>query len=314
MPSPNPAGPRPWLWSVQIPSGARGLLVYLWTYGPHWQPGDPEPEHGAVQVWPMRRTIAADFGVSLNTVKSWLRKLTEAGLIRREGNGWALASGGPCADWSSGQGLTVPGSQQTRVTADPGEGLTVPDPGLTSPSPGLRGPPIEPAIEPASKPATEPAKSEQAPLVLVPDEPDPVAEIRAEHEALRKAALAKHGLRQTGLPKRTAKTGVVYDRRLAAALGKHGASTCRRILAWQAERWHEDVGQVSYPPAALWSPKSVAFALARMAEASSGSSLRARGGWVNRYEPTGRPAASPACDEEIDAEAVLLAFDGVTST
>jgi hypothetical protein len=82
MPSPNPAGPRPWLFTVKIPSGARGLLIYLWTYGPHWSPGDPEVE---AKVWPLRRTIREDFGgVSLDTLKGWLRQAR----VRRH-PGWA---------------------------------------------------------------------------------------------------------------------------------------------------------------------------------------------------------------------------------
>jgi hypothetical protein len=128
MPSPNPAGPRPWLLAAPIPHGPWRLLLYLWTYGPHWEPGDPLPAHGEVKAWPWKSTAAADLGQPAGTIDTWVKRLTRLGWIRREGEAWALAVGEPCQEWIQERASQTPPVSQTPrgVQLDPGGGLASP--------------------------------------------------------------------------------------------------------------------------------------------------------------------------------------------
>jgi hypothetical protein len=153
-----PAAPRPWLLAAPVPHGEWRCLLYLWTFGPHWRPGDPLPATGEVRVWPCRRTMARELGQPFDTVKSWLRGLTASGWIRRDGNVIQLAVEVPIPAWveeakgrrrvsavsteAAGDDLDEGGGRlQTRAAPNPGgvgrhPGRAAPNPGGSKPGGG----------------------------------------------------------------------------------------------------------------------------------------------------------------------------------
>jgi hypothetical protein len=118
-----PAAPRPWVLAAPgLDPGSKLCLIALHGYGPHWKSDDPDPTE-PIRVWPLRTTLASALGVSVDTVKGWLRRLTQAGWIRRVGHAWELAIGVP---WAATDMI------------DPG--ASTPSPGAVEPSPGASTP------------------------------------------------------------------------------------------------------------------------------------------------------------------------------
>lgn len=322
MTSPNPAGPRPWLLAAPVPDGPWRLLLYLHTYGPHWQPGDDLPAHGEVKAWPTRKTCAADLGRPLDTVKGWIKWLTRHGWILREGNVWSLSSGGPCPEWAEaakgravkhtrpGSTATPTGSDQTRVHADPPGGPHTPGGRVHShPAPGPQPPPYEPTNEPAKGTCQEPASTsaderDQRAFALVADEPDELTRLISEHERLRLDALASHGRRRTKLPGASSKPGKSLRARARKALHELGLAKCLELLGWQAKRWREDPGQLTYSTDSVWSPGSVRYAVSQMSEGPrtrQGSGQRT--GWeVGANDDDNIAPLLPAGEDPFDCE------------
>ena len=313
MPSPNPAGPRPWLFAVKMPHGPRSLLIYLWTYGPHWQPADALPGHGDVLVWPSPKTMRADFaGTPGQTIKAWLRWLRVHGWIKREGDRYALAVAEPCAAWLEGDGVASDPegvrSHPDRVKCHPGEeppsgGEEPPSGGEIPPPAGEMSPPqLEPAKEPAKGTCTEPAnlEAEERDQRVFSLEPDPTSELEqlvAEHDRARREALAAHGKRRTALPGPASKSGKALRSRAAKAIRELGLDRCREVLAWQAARWREDPGQLTWSTDSVWSPKSLDYAQRAMARSSNST----RGQVVSFAAAPNRRATEDDFDPEVAA-------------
>ena len=263
------AAPRPWILAAPVKPGPWRLLVYLWTYGPHWKPDDPLPAHGEVTVFPCKATMSREMGLSRDTIRTWLRRLKRDGWVRREGDRWALACGEPCALWM-GEGVPLDppvvekeGFSQTPrgVQVDPGEGFSQTPLGV-QPNPPIY-PPVILQLDPPVKPP--PVETAQAPLMLIPVDPEPdhVGELRALHERLRREALRGHGKRATSLPTK-GKPGAALARRIGEAVDAYGVETCRAVLAWRADEWARDAGSLQWSREQAWSPRSMEFALARM--------------------------------------------------
>jgi hypothetical protein len=129
-----------------------------------------------------------------------------------------------------------PGSSSVRGGADPRAGSTECGPvrGVACGHDGDGSDRDEPAVEPLTL----------VPLLIVDPVRDVAAELLAEHDRHRRAALEAHGMRSTALRREGSKAEAKTLRLIRERLAEHGEQTCRHVLEVLAADWLRDDSQL----------------------------------------------------------------------
>lgn len=259
------------------------LLLAMWRRAPYDLRG---PATGK-QVYPSRRLLAEETGQTLDAVRDQLRRLLAAGWVRVDGEGWALAWVTPfevkpatlppepavqVADMQEqpGGSSRLPQATLTQTTATLTAGVgdsnrrpseqelsTTPDEQTIASKPAPDVSPVEPRKTRARKPPKSKPGQVGLPIDDAP-EADADADLLAEHERLRAAALVAAGRQATPLPGKTTRDGRALRLGLRKAVEVHGVEVCKRVLAWQGARWLEEPGQLEWSTHNVWSSNSLA--------------------------------------------------------
>ena len=253
------------IWALDLDPGAKLTLMWLWSRADHDVQRDPEvttvwapAREGLTPAEALRAALAEATGQTPRAVRSHLGKLRKLGLAAASGRCVELTP--PCQACHCGGKVDTTVADTTASSRD----TTVASADTTVAS---RDTTVSAQLNPPLPPNStqDPAiPKAPTPLVLVGEIGDDHARVRAGHERARAEALHQHGRPRTKLPSPTSKAGKALDARLRKALDTHGADVCLGIVGWQAQRWAEDPGQLAWSTEAVWSPKSVAFALGRI--------------------------------------------------
>lgn len=321
-----------------IDAGVKDTIQAVWDHV-RW---DIEREPvGDERPWVSAEALAAETGEKLGTIRDRLRKATKAGWIRWEKRAWSLAWRVPFAhatpvvvgatpvacdsgyhevrpelpdgatpvagDYDSSRtklskNEVIERSQEHTTAGEPapveGHPCTVEDSPVATPAGvGLDDPP-----SPSRSKTGQPRK--RKPPAEVEDIADgPVGQLLAEHDRLRRAALKRHGHRETALPGPTSGDGRSLRARLRKAIDAHGVDVCTRALRWRAAEWDGDPGALlRWSTDSVWSPKSLAVSIRESAGQAGARASPARRGAAPTLscEPSG--LQMPVFQYDKDAE------------
>jgi hypothetical protein len=264
-----------------LTAGCKSTLQSLWDHVSQEVEGDTD--HGTAP-WASVETLAEERGVKPATVKARLAKLTALGWVRRVRGRRLLAWSRPFE--SPVKSTTNGDSSNRRRRLESPRTVTQ----VTGDGDSNHHEQVKEQVQETSQEQVTPARRARQ-SALLPDTGDDPAdavftEILAEHEQLRRAALAHHKRKVTGLPGRTSKHGRALHVRLRRALEQHGPDVCRRVLAWQAGEWRDKPDQLEWSTSAVWSEGSLRYSIPKSTghTANGPRAGPTRGSWIGTIE------------------------------